>query len=202
MVVVAVAACGTKSGSGSSGTSGGGGSNGNPSATQAPRQHFADDFEPACQGVAVSSAKAYDKAAPSHKVVYFSTYKDGKLVDSSSGLPQDWYVLFDKNTDAYAAVDLVICATRTSQTFVKDCDGYTVDNKPDALVVKWFTANYKAAVYEAKTGKQLATKDLAATDSECPSSEFGVPAGTKTMNDYATPNADDVVALAKPFAQP
>jgi hypothetical protein len=197
VLAITLAGCGS-SGSGSQAAGGT-----TSTAPAHPKQLFADDFQPVCEGATVSAAKAYDKTATTgHKAVYLETYKDGNLVDSSSELPDDWTVQFTATGNAYAAIDVVVCGKRTAQKFAESCDGYTVDNKPDALVVKMYTATYTLTAYEATTGKKLGTKVVAASDGTCPMSEFSVAAGTKTMNDYATPPSEQIVAFAKAFVQP
>ena len=64
------------------------------------------------------------------------------------------------------------------------------------------TATYTMSVHEASTGNQLAAKDVTATDTSCPTSLFGIPAGTTTMNEYARPPKDEIVAFAKPIVAP
>lgn len=193
-VALIVTACGSHSGSGSGGSY----------SVAPPAKLTAETFIPVCEGATVSTATAYDKASPTgHKAVYLSTYKDGNLLDSSSSvLPPDWTVTYDANQNTYAAIDLVICAKRTTRTLVKNCDGYTVDDKPDSLVVKWYNATYTVTIHEATTGKQIATTDIVTDDGECPQSEYMVPKGTSAMDDYATIPNDKIVAFAKPFAQP
>jgi hypothetical protein len=167
-----------------------------------PTQLFPDNFKAACEGASFSLARPYDKAATGHKAVFFETSADGELADSSQYLPDDWTVLFDANGDAYAAVDLTICAKRTAAKFVKDCDGYKIDDKPDPLVVKMHTATYALSVHESNTGKELATKSVEATDGSCPTYLFRVEKGTTTMDKYAVLTEEQVTAFAKPFVQP
>jgi hypothetical protein len=205
-LLITLAACGpgaSTAGGAGGGAGGGGGSGGVSTTPTRATPLFADDFSPVCEGATVKAATPYDKSGTTgHKAVYLETYKDGNLVDSSTELPDDWTVQFTATGNAYAAIDVVICAKRTAQTFATNCDGYTVDDKPDALVVKMYTATYTVSAFEATTGKQLGTAQLAATDGTCPLSEFNVAKGTTTMNDYATPSKDQIVAFAKPFVQP
>ncbi len=199
-IAVVLAGC---SSSGSSSGSGSGTSGTGSTASAHPKQLFADDFQPVCSGATVSAATPYAKtAATGHKALYIETYKNGDLVDSSSELPADWTVQFTASGNAWAAIDVVLCGKRTAQKFAQSCDGYTVDNKPDALVVKMYTATYMLTAYEATTGKQLGNTVVAASDGSCPTSEFGVAAGTKTMTDYATPSSDQIVAFAKTYLRP
>jgi hypothetical protein len=198
-VAITLAACG-QLGSGSSDDPG----SGEPVAAPPvrPKQLFADDFKSVCEGKPSPFAKPYDVATAQHKVVLFETYRDGKLADGSSGLPAEWTVQYDANGDAFAAVDVTICVKRTAATFAKECRGYEVDGKPDALVVKMHSAAYAVSVHEALTGKELGSKEIAATDTTCPRYVVGAPKGATTMDEFADVPDEDIVAFAKPFVQP
>jgi hypothetical protein len=195
VVAVAVTACGA------TGDTGAGAA---PGAAPPPpdKKLFAEDFKPVCEGAPVSAAKPYDKAATGHKAIYMKTYKDSGLLDSSTELPADWTMKFDANANALAEIDLVVCAKRTSQKLAKRCDGYKVDDKPNALVVKMHTARYTVTAHEATTGKELGRTTLAANDGTCPQSVFGIEEGTTEMNEYDSPPSERVVAFAKKFIQP
>src|SRR5688500_20245275 len=52
---------------------------------------FPDNFKGVCSGASVSAASAYDQDARPHKALYFETYEDD-LMDQSSSLPGDWTV--------------------------------------------------------------------------------------------------------------
>jgi hypothetical protein len=128
---------------------------------------FPDSFKGVCSGASVSTATAYDPAGKAHKALYFATYEDD-LTDRSSGLPGDWTVLFSPDHDALRAIDLVVCARRTAAQEVKVCDGYKDDDKPTQNTVRWHTATYELSVREARTGKELATTTVEATDAGLP----------------------------------
>jgi hypothetical protein len=128
---------------------------------------FPDSFKGVCSGASVSTATAYDPAGRAHKALYFATYEDD-LMDQSSSLPGDWTVLFSPDSDALRAIDLVVCARRTAAREVKVCDGYKDDDKPTQNKVRWHTATYELSVREARTGKELATTTIEATDADCP----------------------------------
>lgn len=130
-------------------------------------QLFPDNFKGVCSGASVSTATAYDPAATSHKALYFATYEDD-LMDQSSSLPADWTVQWSQEGDALRAIDLVACARRTAAREVKVCDGYENDDRPTQNKVRWHTATYELSVREATTGKELATTTLEATDADCP----------------------------------
>ncbi|WP_132117430.1 hypothetical protein [Actinocrispum wychmicini] len=48
------------------------------------------------------------------------------IVEDSFTLPPQWQVKYDQDSNAYAAVDLAACATRTSDAVGKRCANYTV----------------------------------------------------------------------------
>ncbi|GIJ49583.1 hypothetical protein Val02_64690 [Virgisporangium aliadipatigenens] len=195
------AAVSTLTACGERGSESGGALGASPSAVR-PKQLFADNFEPVCDGKPFPFAKAYDAAATGHKAVLFRTYRDGAWVDGSSGLPADWTVKFEAGGDAYAAVDVTVCLKRTAATFVKECRGYEVNGKPDALVVKMHSATWVMSVHEAQTGKELASKEVAATDTTCTRYVVGAPKDATTLDEFAKVPDEDVVAFAKPFVQP
>lgn len=157
---------------------------------------FADDFKGVCSGATVSRATAYDAAAAGHKAVYFATYKDG-LGDRSSALPADWTVQFSADTDAYKAIDLVVCAKRSAAQQVKVCDGYKKDGKPTQNKVRWHTATYKMSVAEATTGKTLAETTLEATNADCPMFQ-SFDGEADTIDGYASPSDTAVADFLKP----
>jgi hypothetical protein len=128
---------------------------------------FPDSFKGVCSGAGVSAATAYDPAGKGHKALYFATYEDDFL-DQSSSLPADWTVQWSADSNALSAVDLVACARRTAAQEVKVCDGYKNGDKPTQNKVRWHTATYELSVREATTGKVLATTTMQATDSDCP----------------------------------
>jgi hypothetical protein len=191
VAAIALTACGQFS-SGSSDDSGG-------QAGSRPDKLFPEDFHPTCEGKPSPYAKAYDPAAPVHKVVMISSYRDIKLSDGSRRLPADWTVKYKSDGDAFAEVDLTVCVVRTAETFAKDCN---VDHEPSPLLVKMHSATYAMSVHEAKTGKELAAKTVAANDTTCPPYIIGGPKDTNTMNEYAEVKDAEVVAFAKPFVKP
>jgi hypothetical protein len=172
-----------------------------PAQTAAPPPLSSDSFRSSCQGASLSRAKAYDKAAPAHKVVYFETYKD-HLLEFPKELPEDWQVPIEATPEQYANVDLVVCSVRTADTFVKKCDGYKDDaGKATDDIVNVHDATYKLAVHEATSGKELAATTVDAHQDGCPT-KVTFDAGAHTLEYYAAPAPEKVVAIAKPFAQP
>ena len=162
LVLASLASCGEKGGNSSDGDAGGGGET--PAVAD---MLFPDSFKGVCSGAGVSAATAYDPAGKAHKALYFATYEDDFL-DQSSNLPADWTVQWSADSNALAAIDLVACAKRTAEQQVKVCDGYQTDGKPTQNKVNWHTATYELSVREATTGKVLATTTVEATDTDCP----------------------------------
>jgi hypothetical protein len=163
LAVAFVAACG----GGEDTTAGSDAEGGTGAATAQASQLFPDDFKGVCSGASVSNATAYDPEAAGHKALYFATYEDD-LLDQSSTLPGDWTVQWSADGDALRAIDVVACARRTAASQVKVCDGYEEDDKPTQNKVNWHTATYELSVWEAATGKKLAETTLEATDTDCP----------------------------------
>jgi hypothetical protein len=162
LAIAALAGCGDDQGA-----SAGSDAAGETAAVQAG-QLFPDSFKGVCSGAGVSTTTAYDPAAKGHKALYFATYKDD-LMDQSSSLPGDWTQQWSAEGDKLRAIDLVVCARRTAAQEVKVCDGYKDDDKPTQNKVRWHTATYELSVHEAKTGKQLGeTTTVEATDADCP----------------------------------
>lgn len=191
-VGLTIAGCGSDGGSSDGGSNGGG----DPAADAVL---FPDNFEGVCQGATVSAATPYDESAASHKAVYFTTYEDS-LLDQSSELPTDWTVTFSPDGNALQAIDLVACAVRTAEEPVQTCEGYEDDGQDTGNKVNWHTATYDVSVREATTGEVLAEETVEADDKECPMfASFDDE--KQTIDMYASVPKDKVVGLLKPFVQ-
>lgn len=165
LVVAALAACGDK-GAGA----GNGASSGNAATPEVAVGSvlFPDNFKGVCSGASVSRAAAYDPAAPTHKALYFTTYRDD-FTDRSSSLPQDWTIQWSPNGDALQGIDLVVCARRTAARQVRVCEGYQNHGNPTRNRVNWHSATYELSVREARTGRQLGqTATVEANSQDCP----------------------------------
>lgn len=157
---------------------------------------FPDNFKGVCSGASFSAATAYDPAAKAHKALYFQTYKDD-FSDHSSSLPTDWTVQFSPSSDAFRAIDLVVCAKRTAAKEVKVCDQYKTEGKASQNKVRWHTATYALTLWEAKTGKKLAESTLEATDTDCPMFE-NFQNDSDTIDDFASPSSSAVADFLRP----
>ena len=190
LALATLAACGEKGGN-----SGGTDAPGASGATAASLL-FPDSFKGVCSGGSVSNATAYDSAGKAHKALYFATYEDD-LLDQSSSLPPDWTVQFSPDSDALRAIDLVVCAKRTAAQQVKVCDGYQNDGKPTQNKVRWHTATYQVSVREATTGKELATTAMEATDADCPMFQ-SFDSDSETVDGYASLSDSAVADFLRP----
>lgn len=182
LALAALAACGGDKGGGA-----GNAANGAAGGTEAAAgsQLFPDNFKGVCSGASVSAASAYDPNAASHKALYFATYRDDFL-DQSSSLPADWTIQWSPNGDALRGIDLVVCARRTAAREVKVCDGYQNHGAPTQNRVRWHTATYELSVREAKTGRQLGeTATVEATNDQCPSF-MTFQSDSETVDGYAS----------------
>jgi hypothetical protein len=193
LALAALASCGEE------GDNSGGSDTGGETAAAASLL-FPDSFKGVCSGAGVSNATAYDPAGKAHKALYFATYQDD-LMDQSSSLPPDWTVLFSPDRDALAAIDLVVCARRTAAQEVKVCDGFEDDGKPTQNKVRWHTATYELSVSEAKTGKQLATTTVEATDADCPMF-WSFDGDADTEDGYASLSDSAVADFLRPHIAP
>ena len=195
---LALAGCGGGSGDKASGSPGGGGSS--PTAGSSTAPLFPDDFKGVCSGATQSRATPYDASATTHKALWFATYQDD-LLDQSTHLPPDWTVAFSSTGDALKAIDVVGCAVRTADKYVKTCDGYQDNGKDTGNKVRMHTATYTLSVHEAVTGKVLAQETVEATDSSCPTLE-SFDGDNQTVDDYASVPDAKVTALMKKYVQP
>lgn len=191
LLVAALSACGGGDKSGNAAASGAGG-NGAAGEVAVGSQLFPDNFKGVCSGAPLSAAAAYDPNAASHKALYFATYRDDFL-DQSSNLPRDWTIQWSPNGDALRGIDLVVCARRTAAREVKMCDGYQNHGAPTQNRVRWHTATYELSVREAKTGRQIGqTQTAEATSDQCPSF-MSFHSDSETIDGYAS-LSDTVVA--------
>jgi hypothetical protein len=179
---------------------GGGGSHPSSTTVAPPAKLFADDFKGACSGATVSRAARYDAAAAVHKAILFSPNGTDSYEDTTT-LPADWMVQFDADSDAYAAVDTVVCLSVESDESIKECTGYQDNGHDTDDKVDLRTATYAVSVREAKTGKELGATELSSGDDTCPLViSFDDDHQTKVFD--APPAKDDLVAFVKPFVQP
>ena len=159
-------------------------------------QLFPDDFKGVCSGATVSRATAYDQGATTHKALYFATYEDD-LMDRSSSLPADWTVQYTPDSDAFRAIDLVVCARRTAAREVRMCDGYQSRGNATENRVRWHTATYELSVREARTGRELGKTTAEATDSDCPMF-MNFSGESDTVDGYASLSDSAVADFLRP----
>ena len=194
IALAALAACGGDGGSSNGGESKTGAETGQATPL------FPDNFKGVCSGATVSTATAYDPAAPTHKALFFATWEDD-LTDRSSSLPPDWTVNFSPDGDALRAIDLVVCARRTAAQQVKVCDEYQNDGRDTANVVRWHTATYELSVRVARTGRELAKTTAEATDNDCPMFT-SFDDDNETKDSYASLSDSVVADFLRPHIAP
>ncbi|HYI47186.1 MAG TPA: hypothetical protein VEX35_01865 [Allosphingosinicella sp.] len=193
--LLAFAALGSCGGDG--GSNAGSGAKSGPGAPTAQASRlFPDNFKGVCSGASVSAATAYDRAATAHKALYFATHRDD-FTDRSSSLPDDWTVRFSPNSDAFRAIDLVVCARRTAARQVKICDEYQNDGRATQNSVRWHTATYELSVREARTGRKLAETTVEATNSDCPMF-MSFRSDSETVDAYASLSDSAVADFLRP----
>jgi hypothetical protein len=193
LALAALAACGGDKGANAGGEAKGG----NAAEVAVGSVLFPDNFKGVCSGASVSAATAYDPAATTHKALYFATYRDDFL-DQSSSLPRDWTVQWSPNGDALRAIDLVVCARRTAARQVRVCEGYQNHGRPTRNRVNWHSATYELSVREARTGRQLGqTTTVEASASDCPMFQT-FHSDTETVDAYASLSDTAVADFLRP----
>ncbi len=198
LALAALAACGgDKAGSAGSGANAAAAANTAQPEVALGSVLFPDNFKGVCSGAPVSAATAYDPQATAHKALYFATYRDDFL-DQSSSLPRDWTIQWSPEGDALRGIDIVVCARRTAAREVRVCDGYQNHGAPTQNRVRWHTATYELSVREARTGRQLGqTTTVEATASECPSF-MTFHSDSETVDGYASLSDSAVADFLRP----
>jgi hypothetical protein len=198
-----LAGCGgSSSGGGEPVAAGGGDTTASTTPTTAASSLFPDDFESVCQGATQSQATAYDKKAATHKALYFETYEEDLLDQSTTDLPGDWTIQWSADDPAaLSGIDIVACGVRTSSKHVKTCTGYKDNDDKELGKLELYTAKYELSVHEATTGKTLSTTTVSTNDTDCPAFA-SFDSGEDTTVDYNSIPKDKVVAALKPFIQP
>jgi hypothetical protein len=126
------------------------------------------DYAQVCNGSGVSGSIAYSKSPGVHPVIIM-TRKD---VQSSfysqipsGGFPENWRA--DSNIKAKDN-QLVVCMTPTKRELTKKCD-FPGDKPSDMKhILEMYNTTYETILYESKTGKKVASKNLVAKVDECP----------------------------------
>jgi hypothetical protein len=183
MVIVLVGACG--------GSDDDSAENAGGTSTLAPTsQHFDSDLAQVCRGTGVDWATPYDPATTgAHKVVVFQGPDETDLTSVSTG-NAEWDVLFDSTTDAYAAVELVACAVRTSDELAQTCTGYENDDGTDSgKTVEYHSATYGVTLRAATTAEVIDETTIEAAADVCPMLVY-FDEGESTATQYASVDAD------------
>lgn len=191
-VIALSGACGGGDDDDSSGDTAGG-----STTMPAVAQHFDTDLAQVCRGTGVDWATPYDHATPGpHKVVVFQGPEVTDLTSVSTG-NAEWDVLFDPASDAYAAVELVVCAVRTGEELAQTCTGYTDDDGTDSgKTVDYYSATYAVTLRAATTAEVIDETTVEADADVCPMLVY-FDEGETTAIQYASV---DVNAFLLPHA--
>lgn len=156
----------------------------------ATSQHFDSDFTQVCRGTGVEWATPYDPAQTgAHKVVVLQGSDEANLTPLSTG-NADWDVLFDAETDAYAAVELVACAVRTSDELAQTCTGYEDDDGNDSgQTVEYYSATYSTTLRAATTAEVIDEATIEAIAGQCPMLVY-FDEGSDTKTEYESVDAN------------
>ena len=163
---------------------------GNSTTLSATSQHFDSDLAQVCRGTGVEWATPYDPATTgAHKVVVFQGSDAAHLTSVSTG-NAEWDVLFDAATDAYAAVELVACAVRTSDELAQTCTGYEDDDGTDSgKTVEYHSATYATTLRAATTAEVLDETTIEAIAEQCPMLVY-FDEGETSATEYANVDAN------------
>ena len=144
------------------------------------------ELDVVCKGKGLSTAAAYTGASPHRIKLYTPSLQPGAYISSSLYFKDQTWQSDYKNE---AATQLVGCFSRSSNQKIKTCEfeGKSID---------LYSVTYQLTIYEAKTGKKLATKTVKSTDTACP--YFA----TYDKNDpkiYAEPDLAQTTAAVQPY---
>ena len=191
MVMMLVGACGGGDDDSAANAEGG-------STSLAPAsQHFDSDLAQVCRGTGVDWATPYDPATTgAHKVVVFQGPDETDVTPVATG-NAEWDVVFDSATDAYAAVELVACAVRTSDELTQTCTGYKNDDGTDSgNTVEYLSATFEVTLRAATTAAVVDQTTIEAEADGCPMLVY-FDEGESTKTEYANVDAD---AFLLPYA--
>lgn len=154
-----------------------------------PLQHFDSDFGQVCRGTGTDWATPYDPATTGpHKVVVLQGPNESDLLPVSTG-NAEWDVLFDAASDAYAEVELVVCAIRTGDVLEQTCTGYESDGVETGNTVDYHSATYAVTLRAATTAEVLGETTVEAVADTCPMLVF-FDEGETTKIQYASVDAN------------
>jgi hypothetical protein len=154
--VIQLTACSSDKGSTSS-------SSGSPVAIPLSTSSYAQ----VCNGAGLSEAVAYSKSPGVHPLILMNRDSDQSSFNEktpSDGFPKSWQISYKNAKDG----QLVTCITTAKRELKKKCDFPA--SKPDQIkhVLEMYNTTYDVTLYEAKTGKKIASKSIVAKADECP----------------------------------
>jgi hypothetical protein len=137
------------------------------SSTPSESPIFSTSYAQVCNGAALPGAAAYSKSPGVHPLIVMNRKDPQSSFDQktpSDRFPKSWLINITNAKDN----QLVVCMTTSKRELKKKCDFPA--NKPSDLkhVLEMYNTTYDATLYEAKTGKKLASKNILAKANECP----------------------------------
>jgi hypothetical protein len=137
------------------------------SSTPSESPIFSTSYAQVCNGSTLPGAAAYSKSPGVHPLIVMNR-KDAQSSFNektpSDRFPKNWLINITKAKDN----QLVVCMTTTKRELKQKCDFPA--NKPGGMkhLLEMYNTTYDATLYEAKTGKKLASKNIIAKADECP----------------------------------
>lgn len=161
-------------------------------------------YEAVCRQGTIGEAAAYAPGAGSvSPIVLFERSGTDENSYSFSGnisfkLPEPWMVNYDGDP---TKVQLVGCITRTAATFVEKCEFQDDDNASKTYTLNTHDATYEVKLFEAQSGKEVATGSIAAAYGDCPT--MSMFSDDETEKDgFATLNGADLQAFLTEHVAP
>lgn len=137
------------------------------------------DYEKVCQGASASNASAYGGSAP-HPIVMMqpSAVSGHYTQDSIAFKDSTWTPDYTK----YPSIQLVGCFDRKSElASPKNCS--LQDSNKKTVNIPLVPVTYTLTIYEAKSGKKVATKEVSGPATSCPFIAAYNPSNPKLYGD-------------------
>ena len=186
-----------------SGSSNNGGSSNTPAASDSDSSSGGSevtatslsDFEKACDGNKIVNAADASSASPKPVVLYEeSDISEGQFNTSGVYIEDKTWRADSEN---FAKTVYVGCLTKKSTKATgKKCDFKRAEEN---VSIEQYSVVYNLAIYEAKTGKKVADKEISGPVGDCP---FVASYNREDPKLFADPDEGSVAAALKPFVAP
>lgn len=173
-------------------------------ATPTPLPLSVFSYESVCRQGPIGEAATYTSGVDGpNPIVLFARDGTDSNTYSFSGnisfkLPEPWVVNYDGDA---TRVQLVGCITRTAATPVDTCESKDEDDANKVYTLNTHDATYEVKLYEAKTGKEVATTSIDAAYGDCPM--MSLFSDDETQKDgFAALNGADLQAFLTEYVAP